>query len=186
MDDLRDALMNGQIDLMLSHAEFQIDLNAVEVHELYQERIVIIVRHDHPLVRRRKLAFEEFAPYPWVMPSSDTPLRPKINRMLSVHRRVAPQGGPDIQTDSLALALAYSLVRHAGMVWATASRHAQWLARDKEVRILECTPDLLTGPFCAFTLRSAKLSATARTLIHCLHQMAPESQMGLANRSPRA
>lgn len=184
VDELRDALMNGQIDLMLSHAEFQIDLNAVEVHELYQERILVMVRQDHPLVRRRKLAFEEFAPYPWVLPSSDTPLRPKINRMLSVYRRAPPQGGPDIQTDSLALA--YSLVRHAGMVWAIASRHAQWVARDKEVRILECKPELLSGPFCAFTLRGAKLPAITRTLIHCLRQMAQESRGVSASTGARA
>lgn len=166
VDALREALMNGQIEVMLSHAEFNLDLNAVEVHELYQERIQILVRHDHPLARRRKLALHELAPYPWVLPSGGTPLRPKINRMLSVYRRGVPAGGPDVQTDSLALASC--LVRHGNLVWAIASRHARWVARDPEIRVVECKPEVLSGPICAFTRRGESLASPARTLIHCL------------------
>jgi LysR family transcriptional regulator, pca operon transcriptional activator len=169
LDALYDALRSGRVDVMLSHAEFNLDLNTVEVKELYQERSRIVVRRDHPLARRKKVSWEELAPLPWVLPSMETPLRPKLNRMLSVLRRGLPLDGQDVQTDSLPLG--FSLVRNAGLVWAVAGRHAQWFARQGEVRVLDCKPELLNGPFCAFTLRGETLKGPTRVLIDCLRDL---------------
>jgi LysR family transcriptional regulator, pca operon transcriptional activator len=169
LDALYDALRSGRVDVMLSHAEFNLDLNTVEVKELYQERSRIVVRRDHPLARRKKVSWEELAPLPWVLPSMETPLRPKLNRMLSVLRRGLPLDGQDVQTDSLPLG--FSLVRNAGLVWAVAGRHAQWFARQGEVRVLDCKPELLNGPFCAFTLRGETIKGPTRVLIDCLRDL---------------
>jgi LysR family transcriptional regulator, pca operon transcriptional activator len=169
LDALYDALRSGRVDVMLSHAEFNLDLNTVEVKELYQERSRIVVRRDHPLARRKKVSWEALAPLPWVLPSMETPLRPKLNRMLSVLRRGLPLDGQDVQTDSLPLG--FSLVRNAGLVWAVAGRHAQWFARQGEVRVLDCKPELLNGPFCAFTLRGETLKGPTRVLIDCLRDL---------------
>lgn len=143
------------------------------MRELYEEHSVVLVSREHPLACRRKVDLEELASHPWVLPSIDTPLRPKLNRMLSVHRSGPPAAGRDVQTDSPSLA--FSLVRHAGLAWAVASRHAIWYARHDELRVLECTPHLLSGPICAFTLRGGPLRNPTRVLIDCLADLARQT-----------
>lgn len=167
---LHEALLGGSVDVMLSHAEFSLDISTIDVHELYEEHSLVVVSRSHPLARRRSVKLQELAPHPWVLPSVDTPLRPKLNRLLSVHRVGPPLGGRDVQTDSLPLA--FGLVRHAGLAWAIASRHALWYARNDEVRVLEAKPHLLSGPICAFTLRSEPLRHPTRVLINCLADLA--------------
>lgn len=167
---LYDALVGGGIDVMLSHVEFMVDINAVDVRELYQEDCLILVSRDHPLSRRRSVNQSELALHPLVLPSIDTPLRSKLNRMLSVHRAEPPAAGRDVQTDSQAMAL--SLVRHAKLAWVLARRHALAYAQDSNVRVLECKPQLLKGPICALTLRADTSQNPARVLIECLADLA--------------
>lgn len=167
---LYEQLLGGSIDVMLSHVELKIDLNQVDVQELYEEDCQVLVARNHPLARRRSVSLQELASHALVLPSLDTAVRTKLNRLLSVHRSGAPQGGRDIETDANTMAL--SLVRHAGLAWALARRHAQSYAALEDVRILECKPQLLRGPICALTLRGEQLNRPTRVLIDCLADLA--------------
>ena len=163
---LYDALLSGRVDLMLSHAELNVDLNRVEVDELYEEHSRVLVARDHPLARRRKVRLPELANQPWVLPPPDTPLRPKIDRLLSVHRHAAPTAARDVQTDSMPLAL--GLMQHAQMLWAVAARYAEGFERAGSARALDIGADLLSGPMCAFRLRGEPAKVPTRVLLGCL------------------
>ncbi len=167
---LYESLMAGGIDVMLSHVEFMVDINAVDVREIYDEGFMVLVSRQHPLARRRSVTQAELASHPLVLPSIDTPLRSKLNRMLSVHRNGPPAAGRDMQTDSLPMAL--SLVRQAGLALFLARRYALQHAKDDSLRLLECTPQLLHGPICALTRREGTASKPARLLIECLIDLA--------------
>ncbi len=160
-----EALLAGQVDLMLAHAELNVDLNTVDVRKLYVERSRVLVRPGHPLVRRKKVSADDLATLPWVLPPADTPLRPKLNRMLSVHRK-DKHHVRDVQADSFELAL--SLVRHAGMAWAIASEYANAYEAQGLARILNTESDLLSGPMCAFLLRNEGLKVPTQVLLNCL------------------
>jgi DNA-binding transcriptional LysR family regulator len=162
---LYEALLAGRVDLMLSHAELNVDLNTVDVRKLYVERSRVLVRPGHPLARRKKVSADDLATLPWVLPPADTPLRPKLNRMLSVHRK-DKHAWRDVQADSQALAL--GLVRHAGMAWAIASEYANAYEAQGLARILNTGTDLLSGPMCAFTLRNEPLKVPTQVLLNCL------------------
>ena len=162
---LYEALLAGRVDLMLSHAELNVDLSAVDVRKLYVEHTRVLVRPGHPLARRKKVSADDLATLPWVLPPAATPLRPKLNRMLSVHRK-ATHRPRDVQADSTALAL--SLVRHAGMAWAIASEYANAYEAQGLVKILRTETDLLSGPMCAFVLRSERPKAPTQVLLNCL------------------
>jgi DNA-binding transcriptional LysR family regulator len=173
VQELFDALLSGRIDLMLSHTEFEVDLNATEVFELYSEQSAILVASDHPLTRRRSVSAGMLALYPWVLPGPETPLRRQINRLLSLHRRSAPNPIRDVQTESLLLAA--SLVRNSDMVWSIAHRIAQQLALSGGLHLLEISTPMLAGPMCAFHLRDTPMTPSTKVLLNCLRDLATDN-----------
>lgn len=167
---LYEKLLGGSIDVMLTHVELKIDVNIVDVQELYVEDALLLVSRDHPLARRRSVTKQDLAAHALVLPSIDTAVRTKLNRLLSVHRSGSPLGGRDVETDSNTVAL--SLVRHAGLAWPVARRHALWFGQHEDVRMLEMKPQLLRGPICALTLRGELPNRPTRVLIDCLDDLA--------------
>ncbi len=116
------ALLTADIDLMLSHAEFDIDLDRVSVEAIYPERTVIALARNHTLARRKRVSSTDLASFPWILPPYDSPLRLKLGRMLAVQRKGRPAEGADVQTDSPQLAI--ELVRRGALLWAVPLRHA--------------------------------------------------------------
>lgn len=170
IEDLHGALQDGRIDLMLAHAEWTVDLNRVEVTPLYEEFSSIVAAPRHRLALKRAPTWAEAANERWVLPPHRTPLRPKLDRMLSVHRR---PGGPhpaDIQADSAPLAL--HLVRSSGLLWATANHYAEDFERRGLVRRIAMPGELLRGPMCAFRLRSEAMNTPTRVFLQCMQDAA--------------
>lgn len=170
VQELYEALQAGRIDLMLSHAEFELSLNALEVVELYLERNAVLVAEGHPLARQSVVTHAQLARHGWVLPSPETPLRRQVGRLLAIHRgrtlRVA-----DVQTDSLLVAQA--LVRHAGLIWAIAERVAEPLCAAGGLRALAVSEGpLAAGPMCAFHVRGRALTPAARVLLDCIRDLA--------------
>ncbi|MNT43356.1 LysR substrate binding domain protein [compost metagenome] len=155
---------------MLAHAEWTVDLNRVEVTPLYEEFSSIVAAPRHRLALKRAPTWAEAANERWVLPPHRTPLRPKLDRMLSVHRR---PGGPhpaDIQADSAPLAL--HLVRSSGLLWATANHYAEDFERRGLVRRIAMPGELLRGPMCAFRLRSEAMNTPTRVFLQCMQDAA--------------
>lgn len=169
LDALHEALLAGRIDVMLAHAELTVDLNRVAVIPVYEEHSRIVVAPDHPLARRRRLSWRELAQPRWVLPAPGAPLRPKIDRMLSIHRAQGTRTGLDLQVSSLQVALA--LVRESSMLWAIASDSALDYERAGLVRCLPMPGDLLRGPMCAFRLRDERAPAPVRVFLQSLGDM---------------
>lgn len=152
LEPIYEHLLDGRIDLMLAHAELSMDLNLVEVVPLYEETSCVLAGPQHPLHRRKRPGWEDLANHAWVLPPPQTPLRPKIDRMLSVHRSAEREvTGPDVQTDSALLAL--QLLSRTPMLWAIAERQARQFAATGAVRVLPLPGELLRGPMCCMRLR---------------------------------
>lgn len=165
---LLEQLLDGAVDVMLSHVEFPVDLNKVEVAPLYEEHNLVLCAPDHALTRRRRLSWRDMARQSWVLPSQGTPLRPKLDRMLALHRsREAVT--TDIETDSAVLAV--QLVRSRSMLWAIASRHAQQWLDLGAVSALSAPETLIKGPFCCLTTHQAGESIAVRHLIESLQAL---------------
>ena len=58
---LYEALLSGHVDLMLAHAEWSVDLNRVEVTELYEEFSSVVAAPGHVLARRKRVGWAELA-----------------------------------------------------------------------------------------------------------------------------
>jgi DNA-binding transcriptional LysR family regulator len=164
-----EALLDGRIDLMLSHTEFEFDLNTVSVTELYQEQSCVMMAANHPLSKHRHLSRDAMAQYPWVLPTPETPLRRQINKLLSVHRLQKNQTLRDVQTDSLLVAS--SLVKDSNLLWAVASRIGHHLSKSGEnMTVAQVDPPLLSGPMCAFHIRNIQMSSATKLFLSCLNE----------------
>lgn len=161
---LYEQLLGGGIDCMLAHAEIRMDLNRVHVRPLYDEHNAVLCGPQHRLARRRKVGWVELAQENWVLPTQGTPLRPKLDRVLSVHRRTGHQA-LDIETDSLLLAV--HLLHQAPLLWSIASRHAEQLQSVTQLIRLN-VPGLIRGPICCMTLRERAPSMAMRLFMGAL------------------
>lgn len=171
LEVLYEQLLDGRLDLMLAHAELRVDLNLVEVTPLYEEHSTILAGAGHRLHKKKKLTWTDLAQEAWVLPPPQTPLRPKIDRMLSVHRHGDRSGqGPDVQTDSSLLAL--SLIGQTPMLWAIAHQQAKLFEASAQVRALRAPATLLSGPMCCFRLREERLKTQQSIFMGCLKDSA--------------
>lgn len=169
LEPLYEQLLDGRIDLMLAHAELSVDLHLVEVFPLYEESSSVLAGPGHPLLRKKRLAWEDLANQPWVLPPPQTPLRPKIDRMLSVYRSATREStGPDVQTDSSLLAL--QLLVKSPMLWAIADRQARQFEQGGAVRMLPLPGELLRGPMCCMRLRQTAAKPHQRMFIDGLRE----------------
>ncbi len=166
---LREQLFDGQIDLMLSHAELRVDLNLVKVLPLYEEHSAIVCGPQHRLARQRKTSWEELARHAWVLPPPSTPVRPKLDRVLSVYR-ARDSTEPDIETDSPLLAI--QLLQNTTMLWAVAHQQACTFALQQQVAIVNTPQELLRGPMCCMQLYESIGKYEAKVFTECLQDTA--------------
>lgn len=169
LQTLHEQLLNGQIDLMLSHAELRLDLNLIEVLPLYEEQIAVVAGPDHRLAKKRKVTWEELARNAWVLPPPSTPVRPKLDRVLTIYRQ-RDMGESDIETDSPMLAV--QLLQNSSMLWAIAGQQALNFSRQGQVSIINVPQELLRGPMCCMRLHEISEKHTAKVFRACLQDAA--------------
>ncbi len=180
IETLYEQLLDGRIDMMLAHAELRVDLNVVQVIPLYDEFSTVLAGAQHGLRRRKAPSWNDLAQEAWVLPPPQTPLRPKIDRMLSLYRKLdcAPQE-PDIQTDSSMLAL--QLIQQTSMLWAIANQQAQRFLKTAEVRVIPAPTALIRGPMCCFHLRRDSAKSEVRLFIGCLQDSVRAQVLSIGN-----
>lgn len=164
-ETLVDQLLDGALDLILSHAELQVDLNRIEVVPLYEESNVVLAAPASRLARRARVSWDELARWPWVLPPGNAPLRPRLDRVLSVHRKRDAQV-VDVETGSSSMAL--QLVREAGMLWAVASRVAADMVVRGDVARVPAPHALIKGPICCMRLHEAARSRESQRFLACV------------------
>ena len=169
-EDLYKSVLDRRHDLMLGHAELAVDLNLIEVIALYEEFSSVVAAHDHRLSRRKHVTWTDLADEAWVLPPQNTPLRPKLERMLSVYRSASCLDKTEVQADSSMIALA--LVRECGMLWAIANQYAAQFEAAGLVTKITIPAELLRGPMCCFRLRNDPVKTASRILISCLQESA--------------
>lgn len=157
-------LLTGAVDLMISHAELSVDLNQVIVSPIYEEFTSIVVRPGHKLARRKTLAWEDIANQPWILPPSFTPSRPKLDRLLALHRTISSTDLPDVEIESNAIAL--QLLGSGDYVWSLASREARMWENAGLVRPVAQPETLLRGHMCALQLRRSDSKDSVREFLN--------------------
>lgn len=169
-DRLFRDLADGNIDIMLSHAEFSSDLNIADIHELYQERSCIVCDPAHPLASSTKLHVSDIASWPWILTPPETALRKVLNRTVFVDRPSIKHDLTDIQVDAYPQAL--GILQNSLMLMALPNQYALVYERLGMIKRLHLPVNLLRGPMCCFTLKAAKLDHSCQVLLNSLRDAA--------------
>jgi DNA-binding transcriptional LysR family regulator len=82
-DQVLRLLDQNHIDIAIARRNPMTDDQAYEFEALGNERLLVVVRAGHPLIRRRKLPLEELVrEWPWVLQPATTPARIAFDQML--------------------------------------------------------------------------------------------------------
>jgi DNA-binding transcriptional LysR family regulator len=79
-DVLLPSLLVGDLDMVLGRMPEEGRNRALVYEDFYSEPICLVVRHGHPLTRKRRLGLRELANEAWLLPLPETTLRRQIER----------------------------------------------------------------------------------------------------------
>lgn len=74
-EHLLSALQSGEADFLIGAMREPFTLADVVQEHLFDDPLIIVVRADHPLARRKRASLPALLQYPWVAPRSGSPLR---------------------------------------------------------------------------------------------------------------
>lgn len=159
-------LLSGSIDLMAAHAELTVDLNRVVVTPLYVEHTAVVTAPGHDLVQQGSPSWQQIADQPWILPPAFTPSRPKIDRILALHRNTSAPALPDVESESTVIAL--QLLDRGPYLWSLADREARFWERAGLVRRLSQPDVILQGPMCLLQLKTRETTEALLEMACCL------------------
>ena len=111
-DDINEALLKaveeGDIDLAITRMQSYV-LQKNLVHEtLYQDRMCVVSRVDHPMTAQRNISLHELAECHWILPGSQTMLRDMFDELFS-KAGVKPPSNKVVESVSLHMNLSLML-----------------------------------------------------------------------------
>lgn len=83
MEELMDLLRKRQVDFVLAFKP-SLPYEEIESHSLFEDRLSVILRHDHPLADRKTISLEDLKPYRLAMPTKGLQARNAIEKFVSV------------------------------------------------------------------------------------------------------
>jgi len=100
-DALLSGLRHGDIDLLIGALRDPLPIDDVEQQILFEEKLAIVGRQDHPLFAKAGFDLDDLATMPWVVPRKGTPTRKIFEDLFEANGVPRPQG--IIEASSLVL-----------------------------------------------------------------------------------
>jgi DNA-binding transcriptional LysR family regulator len=132
------------------------------------EPIALIVRKDHPLMRRSDTTLADTLAYDWVMQAQGGLMRQAVESYLLHHNLEPPVR--TLSTSSLVLTL--GIVSDTNVVAPVARSVADVLVSPKrmnsDIRILDVAPDMAVAPYSLICRRQSETSPTVARILRML------------------
>lgn len=165
---LMPRLRVGELDFIVGRLEPAHAGADVQMERLHDEPMVLVVRPDHPLGRKRKLDWADLAPQPWVLPPPWASSRRKLEQTFVRHRLEPPA---DI-VEAVSFLAIISLVRERAAVGFLAQAVARQFEREGLVRILPIAFRQPIPPVGLIWVRGRRMPPSAELLMDCLRGVA--------------
>ena len=167
LEALLPELALGRLDLIVGRLPHH-HARDVEEKVLAAHPVVLVTRPRHPLTRRRKLAWQDLAEFPWVLPAMDSLLREPVERAFQQHGLAIP--GDHIETISVHVTSGY--VQMTDAIGAMARDVALYYRRLGVVAVLPLRFPREAQPLGVTWSRARRLTPSARLMMQCLEQAA--------------
>lgn len=172
-DHLLEALLRGDLDLMLGRVLPSTAQEALDVEVLYREEFRVVCGTANPLARRRA-RLGELVDRPWIVPPAHVPLRQRLDALF-----LAQAGRRPVNlVESISVLTNLMLLRESdalGVLPAETARHYSKLGLLAELPV---SLKGILGPVALVTRRNHARSPAAESFLGRLREVAQE----LANR----
>ena len=91
LDLLMPQLLEGRMDFVVTRTDQARLEPGLRCDLLYPEHIRIVVGPQHPLARKRKLAWADVMRYPWITPPKTSPIRRELEHELALAGQPTPR-----------------------------------------------------------------------------------------------
>ncbi|PMS35743.1 LysR family transcriptional regulator [Trinickia symbiotica] len=169
-DVLVPMLERDQVDVVLGRVPEGWDNSLLEFEHLSDEGLAIVVGHDHPLLKRRKLSLEELAVFPWILQPRPSPMRTLVDLSFA-DAGLAP---PPSAIETAAVLMTTSLLPGSDLIAVLPSSVAAYYARLDVLKVLPVRLPRELGPYGIVTRRGRALSASMSLLFDTLRAAAAE------------
>jgi len=158
----------GELDLIVGRLEPGYASPDLQTEALYEERMAIVARPDHPLCAMPRPAWSDLAGVAWIVPPAWASSRIKLNQMFYKHGLNPPA---DI-VESASFLVTLTFVRERGTLGFLASTVARHFEREGLVRVLPLKVPMELPPVGLISLAGRLRTPTTERLVDCLRQVA--------------
>jgi LysR family transcriptional regulator of gallate degradation len=169
-EELTAGLLSGRIDFILGALRPQATQD-LTTEALFNDRISVIVRAEHPLAQRRstgrKLTLRDLEGYPWVLSRAASPLRGALDAVFQ--RQGLPPPQPVVETGDLALVR--GLLLRGDMVTALSAYQLHYEIEAGWLRALDLPMPDMARRIGLTTRTGARLSPGADALLSAIRRL---------------
>lgn len=90
-DALMPALLSGEIDMIVGRLPSYRHRTKLVQEKLFDERVVAVVRKQHPLSKKKSVSFDQVRPFGWILPPLETTLRRQVDQFFVNQCQYIPQ-----------------------------------------------------------------------------------------------
>ena len=168
-ENLLEALLRGDLDLMLGRVLPGGENDAVLIEVLYREEFRVVCGAANPLARRRR-KLGELVDRPWILPPAQVPLR---HRMEALFLAEAGRRPSDL-VESVSLLTNLTLLRESAALGVLPAETARHYAKLGLIAELGVSLKGILGPVALVTRRNHARSPAAETFLADLRLIAGE------------
>lgn len=169
-DKLLGQLREGVLEVVVGRLVEDLGVDCA-FRAIEDEALAIVVGNDHPLARKRRVAFEALLDYPWVVQPHGSPMRALIDREFRDHHASLPKGL--IETGSILTTI--NLIRRSNLVAVIPEAVALNDAKHGLLHIVPCSFGRTLEAYGSLVRADRPLSTQAREFLAFLHGDVPGS-----------
>jgi len=132
MNELTPQLLHGELDIIVGRTKTPRVENGVKVETLYQDPVVFVAAHDHPLVDRLDLTWNDMRAYTWIVWPQGTPMRDALENALAATNQALPSSF--VESNSAILNI--TMLQDSHLIGTASYRATSRFERMHQLRIL--------------------------------------------------
>lgn len=141
-DDLLYSLRNGELDFLIGALRDPIPIDDVEQELLFNDKLAIVARNDHPLSGKKKISVRDLSRFPWIVPRPGTPTRRHFEAIF----RQAKLEVPSNIVETSSLILVRGILLNSDRLTIISSHQIQHLEIQDNIRRLPINLDHTSRP----------------------------------------
>jgi len=167
---LMPALRSGELDLVVGRLPTHRHRSELDQLNLYDEKIVAVVRVDHPLAGRQGVGLTDMAGFGWILPPPETTLRRQLDQHFASH----PEFAPKRVVESVSYLTNRALIATSDLISVLPGQVAAAEIADGALARLDWPVPVGAGPVGVSFRRSGGVSPATRRFIRILSEIGAE------------